>query len=340
MIGCGWNRDQPHLSDLEALPAMADAAQRSAAAFLKDGAFLPARRCRLFLELFTLSAVLSVALYLFKRLALAGAAADADIESYFLSPHDMDIGGVSHFIATWRPSDYRRLFAPVHLVAGIAVGSATYIATVSAAVMARSDSGGEQQKHHTLPSFLRKVKSNLARPAKILLLSSVLRVALLLLIGEALEMHPTVRYPARHLYLLLEFVCSVTVVASVAEEPGKGTALWRACRLMQRKYYSQYVLYLAGVLVTRISILLVCVLVVAMVGSPPAGGVVDASFTFLLLSAKEVLSVGNVTGYYFACRERDEQEKNAAARILIRETTSRKSLLRFYLCKFVTFLPW
>ncbi|XBJ10582.1 hypothetical protein VPH35_015423 [Triticum aestivum] len=191
--------------------------------------------------------------------------------------------------------------------------------------MARSDSGGEQQKHHTCPPSCA---------------SSVLRVALLLLVGEALEMHPTVRYPARHLYLLLEFVCSVTVVASVAEEPGKGTALWRACRLMQRKYYSQYVLYLAGVLVTRISILLVCVLVVAMVGSPPAGGVMDASFTFLLLSAKEVLSVGNVTGYYFACRERDEQEKDAAARILIRESTSRKSSLRFYLCKFVTFLPW
>ncbi|CAM0955424.1 unnamed protein product [Alopecurus aequalis] len=324
--------------------------------FLKHGALLPARRCRrLFLELFALSGAVSAAFYFFKRLALAtGAAVAADL---YLSPRDMDMGGVFKFFETWPLSDHRRLLPLAYLVAGIAVGLVTHIATVSAAVVARryesgpeeegkvvveeddgeeevveeddgeeedeveEDDGGEEgekkeeQEHHTLISFLGTVKSNLARPAKIIASSCGLRAAMFILLGWGNQVHEgflgrgEVIYPAVIACFLVEFVCAVAVVASVAEEPAGQSAVGRTCRVVRGKY-KEFLLYRTGQGLIQQMFSVACALV-AMVGLPQQLG---AAVMCLLLGAKEVLSAANMTGYY-ACRDKEDRKQDKACHL-------------------------
>jgi hypothetical protein len=106
----------------------------------------------------------------------------------------------------------------------------------------------------------------------------------------------------------LQALCAVAVVASVAEPGlcGRG-AVARACRLMRGKY-KQAMDSIVSSSILHTAFWLLCTLV-AMAGLPASGTV-----KCLLLVAEEMISVANVTEYYFECRNREEQEDKAGHR--------------------------
>jgi hypothetical protein len=214
---------------------------------VSDNILLPVRRHRrLFLELTVLPAVLSAAFYLFKCLAIA---LDDVIATAGLYPSLLDMS-IYDFMATWLESDHR-LLPVAYLVAGFAVRSVTYIATISAAVVAspykhvqeweeeqeeeeeeeeEEEDGNEKEdeeeeetekererEHYTLLSFLGTVKSNLARPAKIICSNWALSVALDFLLGKlgqgVLDKAEFI-YPAMLVIFLVHFICEVAVIVS------------------------------------------------------------------------------------------------------------------------------
>jgi Sec-independent protein translocase protein TatA len=214
---------------------------------VSNNIFLPVRRHRrLFLDLMALPAVLSAAFYLFKCLAVAP---DDVVATAGLYPSLLDMS-IYDFMATWLESDHR-LLPVAYLVAGIVVRLVTYVATISAAVAAaRYESGQEweeeleqehdneeeneeeeeeeemeeeeeetekERQHYTLLSFLGTVKSNLARPAKIICSNWALSVALDFLLGKlgqgVLDKAEFI-YPAMLVIFLVHFICEVAVIVS------------------------------------------------------------------------------------------------------------------------------
>jgi hypothetical protein len=309
---------------------------------VSNNIFLPVRRHRrLFLDLMALPAVLSAAFYLFKCLAVAP---DDVVATAGLYPSLLDMS-IYDFMATWLESDHR-LLPVVYLVAGMVVRLVTYVATISAAVAAASYESGQEweeeleqehdneeededeeeeeemeeeeetekeRQHYTLLSFLGTVKSNLARPAKIICSNWALRVALDFLLGkldQGLLDKAEFIYPTMLVIFLVDFICEVAVIVSVAEEPAGESAVGRACRLIRDKY-EEFLLYRVGQSVIYLAFLGACALV-SMAGLPQQ---MDAGVTCLLLGAKEVFSVANLTGYYFACRKKEKHKHDKACHI-------------------------
>jgi hypothetical protein len=318
---------------------------------VSNNIFLPVRRHRrLFLDLMALPAVLSAAFYLFKCLAVAP---DDVVATAGLYPSLLDMS-IYDFMATWLESDHR-LLPVVYLVAGMVVRLVTYVATISAAVAAASYESGQEweeeleqehdneeedeeeeeeeemeekeeeeeeeeeeetekeRQHYTLLSFLGTVKSNLARPAKIICSNWVLSVALGFLLGKlgqgVLDKAEFI-YPAMLAIFLVDFICEVAVIVSVAEEPAGESVVGRTCRVIRGKY-EEFLLYRVGEIVINLAFMGACALV-AMAGLPQK---MDAGVTCLLLGAKEVFSVANLTGYYFECRKKENHKHDKACHI-------------------------
>ncbi|KAM0931234.1 hypothetical protein ACQ4PT_000320 [Festuca glaucescens] len=281
-------------------------------AFLKRAGVLRQPTRRLFLQLFTLSAVLfGASFYLFRCLAAMDAAADLEPHYYYISPQNLvDIARVLKLAKNLLQGDHHRWwFRLAYLLSGVALGCLTYIATVFAAVASHS---GE---HHSLSSFLRKVKSNLLRPALTLAAVCAVRAAVV----EAVDVRlPTMTghwYVLRGVTILvlpffavIQAVGAVAVVASVAE-PGlccKG-AVARACRLLLGKYTQAFHSMVASAMLDRPFWLLYTL--VAMAGLPASGTV-----KCLLRIVEEMIAVARVTDYYFECRKREEHQGKAGHR--------------------------
>jgi hypothetical protein len=200
-------------------------------AFLKRAGVLRKPTRRLFLHIFTLSAVLLGAFfYLFRCLAATDGAADLEPHYYYISPQNLlDIARVLKLAKNLLQGDHHQWwFRLAYLLSSVTLGCLTYIATAFAAVASHS---GE---HHTLSSFLRKVKSNLLRPALTLAAVCAVRAAAV----EAMEVWlPTmtenwyvlsgVMIVVLPFFAVIQAVGAVAVVASVAEPGlcGKGAGL-------------------------------------------------------------------------------------------------------------------
>jgi hypothetical protein len=280
-------------------------------AFLDRAGVLRQRTRGLLLQLFALSAVLFAAFYFYLFSCLGATdAGDVELEASNLSPDNLVISGVAGLAANLLHGDGHRWWLRLaHLLAGVSLGSLAYIITAFAAVALRS---GE---HHTMSSFVRKVQSNVLRPALTVAGACALRAAVT---AAVVELIIPIRGPKYVIILtnmfflvvvngVLQAICAVAVVASVAEPGlcGKG-AVARACRLMRGKYARG--VYSRTSPMLRRAFWLLCTLV-AMAGLPASGTV-----KCLLLVADEMISVANVTEYYFQCRNREEQEDKAGHR--------------------------
>ena len=311
---------------------MATATAQPAAAgvftFLKHGVVLPARRCGPFLRVFALDVLLSTALYLFGRLAVAPL--DAAV-----NPEDHN-AAVSASSAADDAAKFSMSRAWLLLGAGTAYLAlyqaavlAMRVATACAAVAAWS---GER---HTFGSLLREVRGSLLVGSATIVLGRVLRAACTAAAVAALLALPLIIYLgwsprlllldavlaalAFLLCLYLDAVCAMAVVVAAAE-PGRrrgGGAVARAWRLM-RGTGKRALLYVAATWALEVAAGSARALAMRRL---PRGTdrvvvfLVGAGLNYVLRFAVDVISMATITAYYFECRRNEEVEKEKAVHI-------------------------
>ncbi|KAL6626479.1 hypothetical protein ACP70R_030205 [Stipagrostis hirtigluma subsp. patula] len=272
-------------------------------AFMRLCVRVPARSRTIFVQLFTLAAGTSTALYLCKSAALQPIAAAVNSEAA--------VGRDAAFPTIVRAfmSDHmwHLLAGAGCLVASGVLGSAIKITTVFAAVS--SCSHGHQD--HTLASLLGTVKRNAWGPIATASLGYVLQVACvaatvvsaapLFILGESysplmIMLHLLLLFLALLFYLYLEVVCAVALVASAAEPGLRGMgAVRRAWRLV-RGSNAQVALYMAATWALGRAISpLYNVAIVCLPHSATTVLWVDAAVMYSLLAALDVFSVAAVT---------------------------------------------